>query len=222
MTIEPTDPRDALVLDPEARERLDHYLAKLLEENQTHNLLSRHLAEPDVARGTLEIPSYAIGRVWGERAAPAAAMDIGSGNGYPGIVLAAAWPDARVLLVERRQKKAAAIARCASAADFGNVRVIATDAREIPAHHKELVGVVDLVTARGVGSLAEVTHLALPFLAPGGLVVHWKALATSDEELAAGEAYASAQGLSVMGEWRFAPVPPGPGRLIAYQRGGRD
>ncbi len=95
--------------------------------------------------------------------------DVGSGAGFPGLVLARARPSWRVTLLERTLKKAAFLARTAEALRLHNVEVVARDAREAG-----LDRACALVTARAVGRLAEVTRFAGPLLAPKGLLVHYK------------------------------------------------
>jgi 16S rRNA (guanine527-N7)-methyltransferase len=90
--------------DDAAMERLDALAAALREENQRQNLVSaasldhvwqRHIADSaqlldHVPRGTLP------GELW---------MDLGSGAGFPGLVIAAMSPDMRVVLVESRKRR---------------------------------------------------------------------------------------------------------------------
>lgn len=218
MSAASADPRRALAISDEGRVRLARYLDCVLEASREVNLTSAAWDDREAARSALEAPSLAVGLAWSDRNPPGTAMDIGSGNGYPGIVIAAAWPDTRVLLVERRGKKAEAIRRCAEAAGFSNVEVHTADARDLAAHAEALAGAVDLVTARGVGSIADVTRLAVPFVAAGGRVVHWKASDLSDAELTEGMRVARARGLALVGEWHCTPVPPGPGRLLSFER----
>ena len=109
-------------------------------------------------------------------------LDVGSGAGYPGLPLAAALPLERVGLLDSVGKKArfmgvAAAAVSAILSPDGQPRPIieaiaerAEDLAEDPDHR----GAWQIVTARAVGSLAEVVELCMPLTREGGAVVAWK------------------------------------------------
>jgi 16S rRNA (guanine527-N7)-methyltransferase len=196
---------------------LARYLAEVVRVSADVNLTgSKDLAG---AVEVLGIPSLALGRAWRGRGAPRLVVDLGSGNGMPGVVAALAWPKARVLLVERRAKKARAIAACAQAAGIPNVDAVACDGRELLRERPEVAGATDLVLARGVGTLEEVTAMAAAWLAPAGRIVQWKAAELEDAERRAGAKAARARGLRVLEDLEFDPPRPGPGRLVVYGRG---
>jgi 16S rRNA (guanine527-N7)-methyltransferase len=101
-------------------------------------------------------------------------VDLGSGGGFPGIPLAAALPVERVALVDSVGKKAAFLAAAIEVAGLSSrVGVAAARAEELASEtrHRERW---PAVTARAVGSLAELVELAFPLLAIGGRLVAWK------------------------------------------------
>ncbi|HEY5142289.1 MAG TPA: 16S rRNA (guanine(527)-N(7))-methyltransferase RsmG [Solirubrobacteraceae bacterium] len=117
--------------------------------------------------------------------------DLGSGGGYPGLVLAVARPTARVVLVESVGKKAAFLRRAADQLGLASVEVV--DRRvEDWAAGRDSVG---LVTARALARLPVVLEYAAPLLRLGGSVVAWKGRRDAAEE-AAGASAAVALGLS--------------------------
>lgn len=110
-------------------------------------------------------------------------LDLGSGAGYPGLPLAAALSLERVALVESVAKKARFLAVAAAIVSealdettSGAGPVIETlaeraeDLAEDPGHR----GGWGVVTARAVGTLAEVAELSFPLLREGGWLVAWK------------------------------------------------
>ena len=109
-------------------------------------------------------------------------LDVGSGAGYPGMPLAAALALERVALVDSVGKKARFVdvaARAVSAvlADgmatppiIESISERAEDLAAEPDHR----GAWQIVTARAVGSLAEIVELAMPLTREGGAVVAWK------------------------------------------------
>ena len=75
--------------------------------------------------------------------------DLGSGGGFPGLVLAVALPESRVNLVESVGRKCVFLERAAAAAGLHNVRVAQARAEDWPAQAE----LSDLVTARALAPL---------------------------------------------------------------------
>jgi len=126
--------------------------------------------------------------------------DLGSGAGFPGLVLAAALPQASVALVEASRRKCEFLERAVAAMGLGNVEVVATRAESWEAG----MGRRDLVTARAVAPLAVLVEYAAPLLAEGGALVAWKGRRDAGEE-ADGAAAAAATGLECVA---IHPVVP--------------
>lgn len=95
-------------------------------------------------------------------------VDLGSGGGTPGLVVAWHRPDDEVVLVERRATRADHLRRLVQRLELTNVRVLARDARGL---RSELTTDAAAVTARGFGPPRELLRLAAPLLGPGGVVV---------------------------------------------------
>ncbi len=205
-----------LQLAPQAVEQLAAYCEALVEFNRGVNLTGAR--DLEAVHDVLVEPSLVMAHALPEGPAPERILDIGSGNGFPGIVAALRWPEAWVGLVERRGRKAAAIGQLIERVGITNAEALALDAREIPGQRPELAGTTDLITARAVGTLEVVNRVAAPLLAPGGRVVHWKAFALSPEEVREGDQRAEARGLVRLADVEFDPTPPGPGRLVRYMR----
>lgn len=126
--------------------------------------------------------------------------DLGSGGGFPGLVLAIALPQARMALVESAGRKSAFLSAAASALELPNVEVVNVRAEA----WREGAGVHDLVTARALAPLTVLLEYAAPLLAPGGLLVAWKGRRDTGEE-ADGRAAAAALGLSEPSSVRVEP-----------------
>jgi 16S rRNA (guanine527-N7)-methyltransferase len=117
--------------------------------------------------------------------------DIGSGAGFPGLVLAAALPEAEVSLVESSSKKCAYLRRAADAMGLENVEAVPLRAEE----WTEGLGRCDVVTARAVAPLNVLVEYAAPLLVDGGALVAWKGRRDGAEEVD-GAAAATATGLA--------------------------
>lgn len=100
---------------------------------------------------------------WYDGEGPAA--DVGSGAGYPGLVLAALFPATPWTLIESRRKKAAFLESAASALALPQVEVAALRAEEVGRRSR---GRYAFVVARAVGTLPLVAELGLPLLREGG------------------------------------------------------
>lgn len=101
------------------------------------------------------------------------AVDVGSGAGLPGMVLAIAQPAVRVRLVEARRKKANFLRECALLLGLNNVEVAAGRAEDLGRDGNWREG-AQRVLARGVAPLAVLLEYTLPFLAVGGWLLAWK------------------------------------------------
>jgi len=147
--------------------------------------------------------------------------DLGSGAGFPGLVLAVALPQARVALVESVARKCEFIERVRSDAGVANAHVVHARAEQWP----EGVGRHDLVTARALAPLGVVCEYAAPLLAIGGTLVAWKGAISPTEAQTAQRAAATLgldSGVVVRSEpyagsvahhlhsfRKVAPTPPG-------------
>ena len=101
-------------------------------------------------------------------------VDIGSGGGYPALPLAAVLPAARVVLVEPIGKKARFLRTAIEATGLQGIAEAAAVRAEALAGDVRHRGRWPAVTARAVAGLADLVELALPLLAPGGVLVAWK------------------------------------------------
>ena len=160
----------------EAAEQILDYLGAMLAENRNVNLTA--IREPSQGVLLHALDSIAIASEELGLRPPSACLDLGTGNGFPGVVVACLFPDAEVTLMDRTLKKLKAIERALVAAELASdrIRTVQMDAAAAPAHgHK---AAYDLVTARAVGDARSIGRLARPMLRPGGSFVIWM----SDEQ----------------------------------------
>jgi 16S rRNA (guanine527-N7)-methyltransferase len=116
----------------------------------------------------------------GELVAARRIVDIGSGAGFPGLVLAVALPAARVDLVESVGRKCEFMRRAVEAAGIANATVVNARSEEVASGEKRET--YDAVTARAVGRLSTLAELASPLLRDDGVLVAWKGKRDPDEE----------------------------------------
>jgi 16S rRNA (guanine527-N7)-methyltransferase len=119
---------------------------------------------------------------------PLQLMDLGSGGGFPGLVLKLALPRVKVTLVEGTLKKARFLAQACQQLDLRGIQVLWGRAevlakRDSPQFRRDLRHAFHWVTAKGLGPVRQSLDLAAPFLRPRG--VHWTFKGQAyDEELA--------------------------------------
>ena len=140
------------------------------------------------------------------------AADLGSGAGFPGLVLARLNPGWKFALIERTQKKARYLDDARKRLELPNVHVIGKDAREAG------IARCDLVVARAVGPLAKVTRAAAPLLKRRGRLVHYKGGALQEPEIAEGFRAARNLGLGQNDPIAYEIPPGGDGRTLVISR----
>jgi 16S rRNA (guanine527-N7)-methyltransferase len=105
-------------------------------------------------------------------------IDLGSGAGLPGIVLAMLLPQARVTLLEPLARRVDFLTEAIAELGLSNVEVVRARAEDLAGQMS-----ADVVTARAVAPLDKLAGLALGLLRPGGRVLAIKG-STADAELA--------------------------------------
>jgi 16S rRNA (guanine527-N7)-methyltransferase len=169
-------------LPPGSELKLDRLLAALASEPR---LPTSERARADALR-THVADSLSGLEVEALRAASSTA-DLGAGAGFPGLVLAAALPDARFDLIEATARKAAVAGRLAQAAGIANATAVTARAEEWGAAPPGAEG-YEAVTARAVAPLAVLAEYAAPLLRLDGVLVAWKGERSEEEERAAATA----------------------------------
>ena len=107
-------------------------------------------------------------------------IDIGSGAGFPGLVIAAIRPDVQCILIEPLGRRAHWLREEAHRLGLTNVEVRNERAEEAAGHV-----IADFVTARAVSALKTLVPLAAPLLKQGGQLVLMKGQKVEEEVRAA-------------------------------------
>lgn len=142
--------------------------------------------------------------------------DLGSGAGFPGLVLAVALPEARVSLVESNRRKCEFVQRAIAEIGLENAGVVPERAEAWRAGIRRC----DLVTARALAPLNVLVEYAAPLLRAGGALVAWKGRRDGAEE-SDGAAAASATGLEPVAVYPVSPWPEAEHRhLYLYRKVG--
>ena len=169
--VSPADKAAALKLTPVSREteaRLDKYVDLLLQWQAKTNLVApstlpnlwtRHISD------SLQLLTIApSARRW---------VDLGSGGGFPGVVLACAMgdrTDVTVHLIERNAKKAAFLREALRVTDAPGTVILA----DIGDSVDSFAGKVDCVTARALAPLHQLIGFVEPLIASGAKALFLK------------------------------------------------
>lgn len=175
--------------------QLEDWLRAVVE---TPGLTSLDLA---AARGMLLEDALRVVPLLEGRAGPV--IDVGSGNGSPGIPVAKALPEVEVVLLE------AAVRRCEFLEKWapGNARVVCGRVEEQP------VDWAGVALAKALAPPPVAAEWCLPLVREGGIVVLWVGESADLKDLArvcgrlAGELVESREGLAVLR--KTGPTPPG-------------
>ncbi len=144
---------------------------------------------------------------------PRRLVDVGSGAGFPGMVLKIVRPELDVTLIEATGKKVGFLAHVI--AELGLAGAVALHGRaEELGHDPQHRTAYDLATARAVASLPALLELCAPLLRVGGYAFFPKGTDLA-EELAAGERAAPLVGVRIVA----APiVADGTSRLVEVEK----
>ena len=104
-------------------------------------------------------------------------VDIGSGAGLPGVVLAMLRPSLQVILLEPLLRRSVFLEECVRELDLPNVTVIRARAEEKAAARIR----ADVATARAVAPLEKLVGWAAGLLRPGGELIAIKGQSAADE-----------------------------------------
>ena len=155
---------------PEAAEQMARYAQLLLEQNQVMNLTA--ITQPDQVAALPFLDSAALA---GQAdLAGRSLIDVGTGAGFPGLVLKILVPDLRLTLLDSLGKRLDWLGRVCDELGLEGVERVHARAEEealLPGRRDAY----DFATARAVADLRVLAELCLPFVRPGGTFLAMKA-----------------------------------------------
>lgn len=159
--------RIGLQLTPAQREAFDVYLSELRRWASQINLTGLRSEEAIIREGFLRSLAH---RAAFEPAPSVKAIDVGSGAGFPGLVLKMGYPDIEIVLLEPRRKRAAFLRSTIRRLELTGVRCIQARVEALygDAEHQ---GRYAVAFARAVGPVADVARMIKPLLTPGGRLI---------------------------------------------------
>ena len=177
-------------IPPEASETLARYGALLLEKNQVMNLTA--LTQPEQVARLHMLDCAALLCLPGIDFAGKRVIDVGTGAGFPGLVLQLLSPTARVTLLDSLKKRLDWLGEIAPLLGADNLTILHARAEEqalAPGWRDSF----DLAVSRAVAPLELLCELCLPYVAVGGYFLAMKAVDC------AGECTRAARGIEKLG-----------------------
>ncbi len=148
--------------------QLTDYLFLLKDLNQEINLISRTSFLPSFFQSLHESLKFVADSDWRRGTT---LLDVGSGGGFPGLVLAITVPDLVLTLMDSRRSKTLALYTMAKTLELKNVSVVHDRAET---YTKRTNHAFDMATFRAVGPLGLVAQWSESLLTPGGRMFVWK------------------------------------------------
>jgi len=158
-------------LDPQSIEALEKYVDILRTVGMQRGLIGPRESDRIWARHIVNSAAIAPLLPPG-----CVALDLGSGAGLPGVVLAILRPDVRWTLVEPLLRRATFLEEVVDALSLGGSTTVV---RERAENYRGPL--VDVVAARAVAPLDRLGRWALPLLKPGGALLALKGQQAEDE-----------------------------------------
>ena len=151
--------------------QLDRYLQELKKWNRAYNLVAR-ADDPQLVE-THFLDSLTLLPLLDPCPEPGL-VDVGSGAGFPGLVVKIARPDLPVTLVEPRQKRTAFLRQVIRALGLKGIAVRKARLETAAPEFADWRDGIPLFTSRAFTEIAAFLELCAPFTAPGGRVICMK------------------------------------------------
>ena len=168
-------------LDETALSRFDKYAEMIVETNKTLNLTA--ITDPGEMLYKHFIDSLSLLSVLNIKQ-NAKVIDVGTGAGFPGVVLLIARPDLKITLMDGTNKRLNFIEKVLEELQL-NAEILHMRA-ELAGKDKKYREKYDVVTARAVANMNTLSEYCLPFAKVGGIFAPMKA-AKADEEIESAE-----------------------------------
>lgn len=153
--------------------QLDKYYKILVEENQKYNLTAiteeqevylKHFYDSITLTKIIELNNQYL-------------LDIGTGAGFPGLVLKIVFPELKIDLLDSTSKKCIFLQYVIDSLELQNIKVINERAEEYAKEHKEIY---DIVTSRAVAPLKHLLEYSIPLVKINGNFIALKSNLTEE------------------------------------------
>ena len=139
----------SIEINNEKKEKILTFINLALDFNKTHNIFSRSSEQEVFEKDVLD--SYPITKFIDNKKT---ILDLGSGGGFPGLVIAIIKPNNNVYLLESNQKKAYFLRKIIDELDIKNGIVINENITK-----RNGLGTFDIITARAFAKIGKIIEL---------------------------------------------------------------
>ena len=106
-------------------------------------------------------------------------LDIGTGAGFPGLVLKTFYPELEITLLDSNHKKIMFLEQVIKRLNLKNITCLNTRAENLPSNYREYF---DIVTSRAVAHLRILSELSIPYLKVNGKLIAMKGISETEIE----------------------------------------
>lgn len=165
---------NGLILNTNQKNQFDQYYHLLYETNKVMNLTAiieedevyeKHFYDSLLFSFELDLNNKTL-------------VDVGSGAGFPGLVLAICFPNAQLTLIEANGKKCHFLNIVKESLNLDNATIINTRVEDYSKKNRE---VFDIVTARAVAPLKHLLEYGIPLVKVNGYFIAMKANTENEE-----------------------------------------
>lgn len=175
-----------LDVTPAQQNQLMDYLGLMFKWNAVYNLTSLRDPMQMVTHHLLDslaaVPAFVDAKN---------VLDVGSGGGLPGIVLAIVRPDIKISMIDTVHKKTAFLTQVKAELALSNVTVYTMRVEQLQVSDK-----FDVITSRAFADLSDFVNWSSHLLAEGGRYIALKGVAPKEEQE------------RVPAEWKVSKVEP--------------
>jgi 16S rRNA (guanine527-N7)-methyltransferase len=175
-----------LDVSPAQQDQLMDYLGLMFKWNAVYNLTSLRDPMQMVTHHLLDslaaVPAFLDAKN---------VLDVGSGGGLPGIVLAIVRPDVKISMIDTVHKKTAFLTQVKAELNLSNVAVYTMRVEQLQVSDK-----FDVITSRAFADLSDFVNWSSHLLAEGGRYIALKGVAPKEEQE------------RVPAEWKVTKVEP--------------
>lgn len=163
-------------LDKEKERKLLIYFNYLVEQNKVMNLTGITEYEDVVIKHFIDCASISRLKIdfYNKNV-----VDVGTGAGFPGIVLAILYPKAKFYLVDSLNKRIKFLKSLISMIDISNVQVFHSRGEDFA---KEYPKYFDIGVSRAVARMSKLGDYILPLIKKGGTFIAYKGIFEIEEE----------------------------------------